>query len=524
VNTDATRESDLQAALKVIWRRKLVFLELLLIGPALAFYLSSRSEKIYESSTVLQIQPLNIDNIIAGNGSEEASAQTVATVARLVTTTGVAQEAAKRLKPRPVSPRALVGQVSVTQDATAGFITITVSDPDPQRAADVANAFGKALGVKRAQEARIRLSQAIDQLNAQRDATGGGDQFGTTVTPQEQERQQLSTQIARLRALRGAQDGNAQVVETALPSASPVSPHPRRDTVLGFIISLFVATGLVLVLENLDRRIRRAEELEELTLLPLLAGIPKSAFPDEENQSQDVEAFHTLRASLTAFNAGRDIKSVLICGAGEGDGKTTVAVRLALAYAQEGKSVILVDADMRRPQAAQRLGLHSAPGLAELLQAKTELGQALQRYPVATVGAGGLRVIAGGAPPNAPSELLSSANMARLLGALGSLADIVIVDTNPILRVGDAIPLLKLVSGVVVVGRIDHTKRAAFARLQQTITSAHGTILGVVATGMRGRHLYGYETQYAASAQAPPAGPPAALAEVRPPSASRSAH
>ncbi len=113
-----------------------------------------------------------------------------------------------------------------------------------------------------------------------------------------------------------------------------------------------------MLLDSLDRRVRSPDDLEEFTKLPLLAAIAPSAFNGElETTPVDEEAFQTLRTSLTYFTVDRQIKSVLIASPGEQEGKSTVAVRLALASAHAGLDVVLVDADLRRAGATAKLGI-----------------------------------------------------------------------------------------------------------------------------------------------------------------------
>ena len=129
------------------------------------------------------------------------------------------------------------------------------------------------------------------------------------------------------------------------------------------MIALLLGVGAVLVAENADRRLRTPDDLEALTGWPLLAAIPASAFSQGHLEDPaELEAFEMLRAALTYFNVERQLGSVAIVSPMVGDGKTTVAVGLAIAAARAGKRAILVDADLRRPQASTRLGLAATDG------------------------------------------------------------------------------------------------------------------------------------------------------------------
>jgi capsular exopolysaccharide synthesis family protein len=313
-------------------------------------------------------------------------------------------------------------------------------------------------------------------------------------------RQQLQQQLQQLHALRSAQGGNAETIQAAGVSSSPVSPHVRRAVELGLLIGLLLGLGAVSLAESSDRRIRNPTELEEFTGLPLLSAVPARAFSAPVNSlDQAEEAFQMLRAALTYFNVDRRLTTLVIASAGEKEGKTTVAVRLAIATARAGKHVVLVDADLRRRGLTSRLGVTTPSGLGAVLAGEESLANVLVDHRIDGVRAGGrLSVLPAGPPPPNPSELLSSQEMQRLLSQLETMADLVVVDTPAALAVSDPLPLLTEASGVVLVARVDSTRRETIRRLQRMVVAADGTLLGVVATATSrgpgyGRYAYGYE-------------------------------
>ena len=283
-------------------------------------------------------------------------------------------------------------------------------------------------------------------------------------------------------------------MQKATPPSEPISPNPMRNTALAAVVSLLLALGSVVVIERLDRRLRNSDELEPLLDKPLLSVIPQAAFPGEPPAPGAVrEAFRTLAASLVYFNIDRPLSTVMISSPTKGDGKTTVSVHLAAALAQDGQDVVLVDADMRHPQVAVRLGIDPPVGLSDVITWQSELRDALVEVDA---GDGRLRVLAAGSQPPNPSRLLSSQRMSTLLLTLSDEVDIVIVDTPPLLNVSDAVPLLEGVSGTVLVARVGATTRDALERVRQVIDTARGSVLGAVATGASGVGLYGYGDAY----------------------------
>ncbi len=476
-----SRQADLRSYLGIFWRWKWIFLACVIILPPVAYLLAARSPKQYEASALMQVQPEAVDTSLFVTFSSFPDEQSVNAAARLVATTAVAREATRHLQDPPPDPRSLLSGLQVTPDAAAGFITITARAPSPQRAADVANAFGTAVVINRTQTARTRLGQAIGQVQSQLSSLAPGDKDG---------RRQLSQQLQRFRALRAAQGANATVIEPAVAPSSAVSPRPLRAAAIAVIIAILLGLGLVALAQSLDRRVRDPQEVESLTQRPLLAAIPRSAFEAPAGHAA-VEAFDMLRASLTYFHSGPRISSVLITSPQQGDGKTTVAVNLAMAMARSGEDVILLDSDLRRPRVARALSLSGRTGLTSVLVGTSSLSEALVEVPTASEG-GRLRVLPAGPPPANRSRLVSSSRMHDLLVHLQSEGSIVVIDSGPLLAVSDPIPLLDQVSGVVLVARMDTTTREALRRATQLFDSTGATVLGGVATGVSSRNLYAY--------------------------------
>lgn len=491
--TPQPEQTDLRSYLRTLWRWKLLFLALLIATPVVSYLLEARKIEQYQSSTLMQVNSTLDPGLFGGSAPPTAS---LPAIARLVKTRPLAVGAAKFLKPPPAEPTSLLGQIEAQPDTETGFLTLTATDPNPRRAADIANAFAAALSDNRAQVAIERLDLTIANVQKQISRLSPDDGIG---------RSQLSDQLQQLRAARASQDANEAVIERAEPSGVPIGRNTGRAIQFGLVIGLLLGLGAVVLAENADRRVRTPEDLESLTGLPLLSAIPASAFSTRGGgDPRDDESFKRLRGALTYFNVDRRLASVLITSPGQQDGKTVVAVRLAVATARAGKCVVLVEADLRRPQVAQRLGLDEhAQGLASVLAGERRVDDVLIDYPLgdalhadATPG-GRLLVLPGGPVPPNPSELIASDKMQRVVATLENQADLVLIDTPALLAVSDALPLLPHASGVVIVARVGQTTKAAVRRLLQIIVTASGTALGVVATGTREREGYeGYSYGY----------------------------
>ncbi|HEX6391274.1 MAG TPA: hypothetical protein VFZ89_17560, partial [Solirubrobacteraceae bacterium] len=354
-------QQDLRAALRALWRWKFLVLALLIVVPGICYALEARKTEEYRSGALVQGQAAAIDPTLVPNAS---GTQNILTVARLVKTRTIARAAGEHMRP-PQPGEPLLGRVNVTADVDTGFLTISGTDTDPRRAADIANAFALAISDNRNARTVGQINYAIGGVKRQLDSVSAKD-----VTT----RAQLRTQLARLRGLRATQRPDSAIVERAAPSATPVGRNTRRALELGIVIAVLLSIGAIAVAENIDRRIRHPEELEELTGLPLLSTIPATAFGSVGN---DEEAFQMLRASLTYFNVERRISSVVIASPGQEDGKTTVATRLAVSLYRAGKHVILVDADLRHASIGPRFGLSASDGLGAVVVGERQLYEVL---------------------------------------------------------------------------------------------------------------------------------------------------
>jgi capsular exopolysaccharide synthesis family protein len=217
---------------------------------------------------------------------------------------------------------------------------------------------------------------------------------------------------------------------------------------------------------------------------------------------RDQDAFGMLRAQLRYFDVDREIRRVIVTSADAGDGKTLVALNLARAAVRaDDRRVLVIEADMRRPGLTRAVGLDSVAGLAELLSHSQEMSGALHQLVLRsdTVPAPGWSddpaafdlLLAGTVPPN-PAELLEGARMTELLEYVESAYDLVIIDTPPIGVVSDAIPLVHKVDGIMVVSRVNHSRRDHALRLVKQLRDLNAHILGLVVNGAEAAGSGGY--------------------------------
>jgi tyrosine-protein kinase len=492
VDPEQQVDTDPRDFFRVLWRRKWLILLCVALIPLAAYFYSDRLTKSFEASTIVQVQDTATDSgLLIGQELPTGSANT-AKIAALVGTSGVADETARLMGEPKGSVR---GAIRATNDEDTGFITITATAGEAERAAEIANTTARALRVTRRDAGVNRVDSSIANVEKELAKLPPGEVL---------QRSQLSERLQGLRALRAAQSENTQIVEPARVPASAVSPNPKRNAILAFVVALLIAAGAVALAERLDRRLHDSRDLEKLTHTPLLAQIPSSAFPGAAPDPQLPIVFQTLRDSLTYFNVDQRLASLLVISPLKGDGKTSVATNLAVAFARAGKQVILVDGDLRSPQIGPRMGTPSVPGLSEVISGNAGIQEALVEIePFDSY----LRVLPGGTVPPNPSEMLGSARMSTILAELSEMSDLVLIDTAPVLVVSDAFPLFDQVAGIVGVSRLEQTPREAITRAIDVASSAGGRVLGMVATGAKAAgdgYGYGYGYGEVPSAAADP--------------------
>lgn len=484
-----TGHRDIRSYIRAIWRWKLLILVLVVGAPAVAYLMEHGKPKEYSATTTVNL----IQNGTISTAGTVFQEDNVQAVAQLITTSSVASIAGASLKPAQSAGEAVSG-VSASGDPTTNFITITAVKSSPTDAANVANAFADALNADGSSQTKANLRQQIKTTRAQ---LAHVSKSSTNYANLESNLQSYEQQLAQ-------PNNVATTIEAASPNNTPVGPHTRRAVELGLVIGILLAAAAVMLLDSADRRLRSPDELEEFTKLPLLAAIPPSAFNSElETTPVDAEAFQTLRTALTYFTVDTKLKSVLITSPGEQEGKSTVAVRLALAAAHAGLDVALVDADMRRAGATEKLGVNTQVGLGLVLAEHRPVESVLVNWPLGADAAGRLRVLPAGPPPPNPAALISSEAMRSLVRTLEDQTDLVVIDSPAALAVSDAVPLMQNVSGVVLIARMNRSSRETVNRLQKIILSAHAQLLGAVATGVTAGP--GYE-KYSQSYYGPTSG------------------
>jgi len=511
-------------ALGVLRRRlpAVVLCLLVAVGAALAYSLHSKKEYTATSSVLFS----NNNQL----GQQVAGLPTVAntdtqsqqdTNVELLKLGDLAQATATQVG-HGLTKQAVAGSIDISPDSDTTVVSVSATMTSPALAAQVANVYAQTFVSQQEDSNHQYYSTALATVERQLARLSPAQKLGAQGLSLEDRAQSLAT-LAQL------QSGVAQVAQSAAVPTTPSSPRTKRNLALAAVLGLLIGLALAFGIERLDQRIREPEELEAIYRLPLLGVVPDAGVLKRGSQTAlphggAAAAFQFIRAHLRYFNVDRDLRTLLVVSDTPGDGKTTIAHRLADAMAAMGASVLLLEADLRRATLAQRLGVEAGPGLAEVLIGAIPLDEAIQSVelqgqagdPTATHKMD--VVIAGALPPN-PAEMLESKAMETVIAHARSEYDLVVIDTPPLSVVSDAFPLLLKVDGVVIVASVGRNRRDAARRLRDTLATAGAPTLGVVANRIRARGRKGYEDysyDYRSAAEpAPPSPDPAQTASSR---------
>ncbi|MEV8133478.1 polysaccharide biosynthesis tyrosine autokinase [Pseudarthrobacter oxydans] len=291
------------------------------------------------------------------------------------------------------------------------------------------------------------------------------------------------------------------IVSPAIAPTTPSTPNTRLNLVLGLVVGVILGTGIAFLRTLFDYRIQGETDLRRTTEAPMLGGIAfdpdaarKPLLTQASHQSPRAESFRQLRTNLQFANVSGQGNTVLVTSSLPGEGTSTTATNLAIALAEAGQSVCLVDADLRRPVVNEYLGLERNVGLTTALVGAADVNDILQPW-----GEDNLFILPSGQIPPNPSELLGSEAMGSLIRDLGQAFDSVIIDAPPLLPVTDAAVLSQHVGGVVMVigaGRIKHQDlEKALRALDLVGANLLGVVLNLLPTKGPDAYAYSYYTQ-----------------------------
>jgi succinoglycan biosynthesis transport protein ExoP len=424
------------------------------LGAVVGFAISSQQHKKYTASTRLYM------SIQAGASAQELSSGStfiqdqISSFTAIVGTPAVLGPAASELGIVGGSS-AIASSISASAPPGSAVVTISATSSDPAMAAQLANAVGRSFAA---------------------------------LTP-------------TLEVKRRGQPSPVKIttVQVATPPTAPSSPRRKLEILFGGFIGLIVGLAFAIGRGLIDTRLKSVEDVELATDLAVLGSIPsgrargRDAIVVPESDRISVEAYKQLRTSLQFAAVTHEARTICVSSAIAGEGKTTTAVNLAVAYGRAGRNVVLVDADLRRPAGARALGAATEFGITNLLVLEGELESTLQQLPV---GDAEISVLSSGPLPPNPSELLESDRFRDLLAELREQFDVVVIDGPPVLAVADASTLAALADSVLLVVELGSARRREIRQCMQRLALVDAHCIGVVVNRVKTRAGHRYYGAY----------------------------
>ncbi len=506
-------------ALLVHWAW-LIILAVVLSGAA-AYLISSQMTPVYQATTAILINqaPSTRSSDYASLLTSERLTQTYS---QLLTKRPVLQGVVDALQQDYnvlIDIEDLNGAIDVNPVQDTQIIEIKVRHTNPVLAAQIANelvaVFSRTIQdtqSARYAETKNSLQQQLEDLGQRIEADSLALQNLDNSPEAQAERNRLETQLNQNRQLyasllqtfeqvRLAEAESISTVIQADPATipeRPISPKVLQNTLLAAIVGGMLAVGGIFLVEALDDTVKTPDDVTRVTGLPVLGVVAEhdtgkgDLITVSQPRSPVAEAFRSLRTNIQFASVDHPVQTLLVTSALPSEGKSTVAANLAVALAQSGKKVVLLEADLRRPSVHRYLKVPNRLGLSAMfVQTQVYLDGNLQGTRVPN-----LKVLtAGDLPPN-PSELLGSERMYAIIRQVKEQADLLVLDTPPVMAVTDAVVLSPRVDGVLLVVKPGSTKLSALQTAIEQLQRVGAKVLGVVFNGVQ---LKGYRYRYYSS-------------------------
>lgn len=285
-----------------------------------------------------------------------------------------------------------------------------------------------------------------------------------------------------------------EILEWAQKPLKPSKPNLKNNIFTAVLLGFLLSFTLIFTLETLNNKIYSSKDITEKLGLPILGAIPKTEgkplVTHEFPRSITAEAFRVLRTNIVFSSVDKPVKTLLVTSSVPQEGKSTVTANLGIAFAQKGNTVLIIDADLRLPKQHKVFEVELTPGLTDVMMNEKSL-----EYVLKTTKIPGLFLLTiGHLPPN-PAELLGSEKMQSLIEEAKKLADIIIIDSPPVVTVIDAAILANQVDGTILVAYSGKSKTEICEKALEQIRHSGARILGAVLNGLiiKGKDYYYYD-------------------------------
>ncbi len=503
----SSRTFDLTQYISHLWRWAwLVILATLLAGAA-AYFVSGLIPPTYQAKTTILINEVPSNQTI-DYSSIVLSSQLSQTYAQMMIKSPVLDEVAKRVGVAKILPE----NITATAETNLQLITVSAKSNSPGLAADIANTLvevfreqTQSLQTSRFTTYKANLLTQIDEMekqiqgvNEQLKKTGNAAAvalYNTQLKSYQDAYNTLLQSYEQVQLTEAQISSSIVQIEPAIPPAKPISPNTLQNVGLAAVVGMLLSAAAIYLVGAMDDSLKSPEDFSNTLKLPVLGIIPhfnsgKRTLPLEAQPRSTVsDTFRSLRTNINIIktNSELPIRTILITSPMPGDGKTTVVVNLATAFAQNGQKVTLVDANLRRPTVHNQLQIPNNTGLSQALSpVKNRL--TLKDYLKST-RINYLAVITSGKATPTPSELLGSPQMKGILDSVKSFSDIVLIDTPPSLSAADASALMPFVDAVLLVMKPGSTHLISAHHLIEQLERANVNILGIALNNINMRRL-----------------------------------
>jgi non-specific protein-tyrosine kinase len=507
--------------LGLVWHWAWLLILATVVAGLTAFLVSRRITPVYQASATLMVN-LAPSNQTTSYNSVLTSNLMTQTYAQMMIKEPVLRGVIDKLGLKDMNVTQLGKLITVKPSLNTQLIAITAQDTNPQRAADIANTLGAvfvdinhSIESDRYTASKTNIQGQLDQLNQQINAIRDSiaklgtstadlvqrDQLNNSLTQTQQTYNNLMQSYQQVLLAEAQSTSSIVPIEAATPDYTPIKPRTLLNTAIAALLGLLLSIAFVFIVDALDDTLRSPEDVTKVLGVPVLGVIASHKSPTDlpisasEPRSPVSEAFRSLRTNIQFTSVDHPLRTLLVTSPSPEDGKSTVSSNLAITLAQNGRKVVLLETDLRRPKVHEMMNLPNREGTSALfVDQEVNLNGQLQTSEVPDL----LVITSGTLPPN-PAELLGSEKMVRILKKISETADLVILDSPPILVVTDSSVLAPRVDGVLIVMQPGKTKLAAAKQAVDQLKRVGANVIGVVLNNVeisRSSYKYAYYRGY----------------------------